>query len=155
MSNRFPLPDPDFAPTRAYFESAAAGKLSIPRCPDCMRWDWYPTGSCAACDRTPTAWIELGGDAELFSFSIVRRAFAAPFRDCVPFVAALVVPQEAPPVRIPTNIVDCDFDALVIGMPLRVVFRTLQFAGIEGQVIAPQFVPGASTRPSPGLVSGP
>ena len=155
MSNRFPLPDPDFAPTRAYFESAAAGKLSIPRCPDCMRWDWYPTGSCAACDRTPTAWIELGGDAELFSFSIVRRAFAAPFRDCVPFVAALVVPPEAPTVRIPTNIIDCDVDALEIGMPLRAVFRVLRFEGIEGQVVVPQFVSKASAIEHSQSASGP
>ena len=43
--------------------------------------------------------------------------------------------------RLATNIVDCNPEALDFDMPVRVVFRPLRFSGVEGEVMAPFFVP--------------
>ena len=141
MSLSFPFPDIEWEPTRGFWEAASREKLALPRCPSCGRWDWYPTGTCSGCEGVETAWQDLSGEAELFSWAVVERAFAAPFADRVPFVAALVLPREAPSVRIPTNLVDCDVEKLRAGLPLRAVFRALEFTGVEGHVVAPLFAP--------------
>ena len=39
----------------------------------------------------------------------------------MPYVAAIVDLEEGP--RMMTNVVDCDFDALAVGMALEVTFR--------------------------------
>ena len=141
MSPSFPLPDIDWEPTSGFWAAASREALALPRCPECGRWDWYPTGTCARCEGVETAWQDLSGEAELFSWAVVERAFAKPFADRVPFVAALVLPKEAPSVRIPTNLVDCEGVELRVGLPLRVVFRPLEFDGVEGRVVAPLFAP--------------
>ena len=43
--------------------------------------------------------------------------------------------------RIPTRIVDADPDALDFEMPVQVVFRPISFTGVDGEVVAPLFVP--------------
>lgn len=141
MSGSFPLPDVEWAPTRGFWEAAARQRLAVPRCLECGKWDWYPTGSCSLCPEVSTVWQDLSGRAELFSWAVVERPFAAPFRDRVPFIAALVLPEEAPSVRIPTNLVDCDTDELRAGISLQAIFRPLEFSGVAGQVMAPLFGP--------------
>jgi uncharacterized protein len=51
----------------------------------------------------------------------VRRNDLPPFPERVPYVAAVVDLEEGP--RMMTNVVDCEFDALQIGMPLEVLFQ--------------------------------
>lgn len=141
MSGRFPLPDPDLAATQPFFEAASRGELAICRCNACQAWNWYPRETCRGCGGSSWTWPTLSGRAELFSFAVVERAFASPFAGKVPFIAALVVPEEAPPVRIATNVVHCASEAVEIGMKLRAVFLPLRFEGVEGSVMAPFFEP--------------
>ena len=60
----------------------------------------------------------------------------AGLREAPPFVLAYVELDEGP--RMMTNIVGCDPDAVVIGMPVRAVFDAVD--GSEGTAI-PRFVP--------------
>lgn len=139
MSTRFPLPDLDFAATRPFFEAASRHELAIPRCRACGAWSWYPRATCPQCGGSAWRWPRLSGRAELYSFAVVERAFAAPFTTKVPFVAALVVPEEAPEVRIATNVVNGPIEAVEIGMKLQAVFLPLRFQGVAGSVMAPFF----------------
>ena len=52
---------------------------------------------------------------------MVRRNDLPPFPERVPYVAAVVDLEEGP--RMMTNVVDCEFDALEVGMPLEVLFQ--------------------------------
>ena len=56
-----------------------------------------------------------------------------------PFIPALVVPEEAPGVRLATRIVGSPPEQICIEMPLEVVFEQLRFAGVEASVTAPLF----------------
>jgi uncharacterized OB-fold protein len=56
----------------------------------------------------------------VYSFTVVRKGKGA-FQDAGPFVVAYVELADGP--RIMTNIVDCDIDALHIGMPVEMVFH--------------------------------
>jgi len=119
---RFDLPtiEPE---TEPFWEAARNRRLLIQRCEACERWQYYPRPFCASCWSGDVAWAEASGEATLYTFSIVRRNDLPPFDERVPYVAAVVDLAEGP--RMITEVVDCDHDAVEIGMPLDVTFRDL------------------------------
>jgi uncharacterized OB-fold protein len=137
----FPLPDLSWGPTAEFWAGAAREELRIPRCDSCARLRWYPEETCRRCEGVPLTWETLSGVGTLFSWVVVTHAFLPQFGNLTPFVPALVAVDEDPEVRIPTRMVDCQQSDLDFGMPVRVEFRPLEFAGVEGSVLAPVFRP--------------
>ena len=76
---------------------------------------------------------------------MVRHAFLRPFARKVPYVTGLVTLEEAPSVRLVTNLVDCEAEKLTVDMPVHVVFRPLVFPDTERQVVAPMFTPSSES----------
>lgn len=146
MRTEFPLPDVTWEPTREYWAGAARGELRIPRCDSCGRLVWYPHDTCRRCDGTGLTWETLSGRGTLFSWVVVTHAFLPQFADLVPFVPALVALEEDPAVRIATRMVDCEPSDLDFEMPVEVVFRPIEFTGVDGSVVAPLFVPAGRRR---------
>jgi uncharacterized OB-fold protein len=142
MRPDFPLPDTSWAPTAEFWAGAARGELRLPRCDGCARLRWYPEATCRRCHAEGSTWQTLSGRATLFSWVVVTHPFLAPFRDKTPFVPALVALEEDPAVRLATQIVDTDPDALAFEMSVQVTFRPMSFTGIDGTVVAPYFRPG-------------
>ena len=66
------------------------------------------------------------GRGTLYSFSVMRRVEK-------PYAIAYVTLEEG--VTVLTNLVDCDFDRLRIGDPVRVVFKP------KGEDTVPMFTP--------------
>ena len=83
----------------------------------------------------------------MFSWVVVTHPFLAQFRDKVPFLPALVSLDEDPAVRLATEIVGADSEELSFGLPVRVTFRPMSFAGVEGSVLAPLFTPSPPGKP--------
>jgi uncharacterized OB-fold protein len=135
----FPLPEPDHAPTRPFWEAAARGELAIPRCPACATWVWYPRDPCPACRGAAPVWTPVSGRGTLFAWTVVRHAFARPFAPLVPYATGLVALAEDPGVRLATLLVDCDPAALRADQPVRVVFRPLPYP--DSRVPAPLWTP--------------
>jgi uncharacterized OB-fold protein len=137
----FPLPDTQWEGTRGFWEAAARSQLAIPRCAACARYQWYPRERCRACGGDPLPWTEVSGRGTLFSWAVVRRALVPAFAAKVPYVSALVALAEDPAVRVVTNVVDCAPERLRAELPLRVVFRPLEFPDVSRSVLAPMFTP--------------
>ncbi len=137
----FPLPDVDWPPTAEFWAGAARGRLVLPRCDACGRFVWYPDGTCRFCGGATLTWTDVSGRGRLFSWSVVHRPFIPQLADAVPYVTALVTIDEDPAVRLVTRIVDAAPEALRIDMPVRVLFRPLEFAGVSRTVDAPVFTP--------------
>ena len=119
---RFDLPAPD-PESQPFWDATHAGTLLIRHCSDCGRFHFYPRPFCPVCWSTNVEWVEASGRATLYTWSVVRRNDLPPFNERVPYVAAVVDLDEGP--RMMTNVVDCDFDALEVGMPLEVVFQPI------------------------------
>ena len=83
----------------------------------------------------------MSGRGVLFSWAVVETPLAKPFADLVPYVSALVALDEAPEVRLVSRLVDCDPTRLCFDQPLRAIYRSLEFPGVEGRVTAPFFTP--------------
>jgi len=139
MHADFPLPDVSWPPLHPFWEGAASGRLLIPRCDGCDRFDWYPTPSCPACGERSRTWVEMSGRATLFSWTVVNHAWIPEFRTNLPFTTGLVALEEDERVRLATMIVDTDADSLVPDLPVEVTFGPLTFPPSTKRVTAPFF----------------
>lgn len=99
----------------SFAAGAAIGTLLLPECGQCGRLHWYPREICPLCGSAEVRWLEAAGTGEIYSFSIMRRANE-------PYAVAFVRLAEG--LTMLTNLVDCDFGALAVGLPVRLIFRS-------------------------------
>lgn len=130
---RFDLPSPDNE-TRPFWDAARDGRLLVKHCADCGAYSFYPRPFCPKCWSERVEWAEASGKATLYTWSVVHVNDLPPFPERVPYVAAVVELDEGP--RMMTNVVDCEFDALRVGMPVEVTFRPT-----SDEFTLPQFRP--------------
>jgi uncharacterized OB-fold protein len=122
------IPAPNSTPeTAPFWEAAAKGKLLVKACTACGRAHHYPRPNCPFCGSDRTEWKDSAGRGVIYSYSVMRRATP-------PYVLAYVTLDEGPTMM--TNLVDCDFDALRIGQPVRVVWTPT-----DGGPPVPMFTP--------------
>jgi uncharacterized OB-fold protein len=119
-----PTPTPE---TQAFWDAAAKGKLLVKHCTACGRAHHYPRPICPFCGSDRTEWKDAAGQGVIYSFSVMRRSSP-------PYVIAYVTLDEGPTIM--TGLVDCDFDALRIGQPVRVVWTPT-----DGGPPVPMFTP--------------
>jgi uncharacterized protein len=117
---RFDLPGTDPS-TQPFWDAAVEHRLLISECHDCGQRFFYPRPFCPTCWSGTVGWLEASGRARLYTWSVVYVNDLPPFHRRVPYVAAIAELEEGP--RMETNIVDCEFEALYVGMPLEVQFR--------------------------------
>jgi uncharacterized OB-fold protein len=120
--------------SRPFWDAAREGRFLLARCGACGRAHHYPRSFCPFCWSDQVTWEQASGRATLYTHSTVYMNDLAPFRDRLPYVAALVELEEGP--RIMTTIVDCATEDLRIGMPLQVAFREL-----DDDITVPVFRP--------------
>lgn len=99
--------------TERYWDAARNGKLMIMQCNGCGEAYHYPRPLCPHCFSEDTEWLETAGTGVIYSYSVMRRADP-------PFAIGYVTLDEGPTLM--TNFVDCDFEALAIGQPVRLAF---------------------------------
>jgi uncharacterized OB-fold protein len=119
---RFDLPAPDFE-TKPFWEGCKVGRFLVRHCNECGEDHFYPRPFCPKCWSDDVAWKEASGRGTLYTYSVVRQNDLPPFPERVPYVAAIVELDEGP--RVMTNLVDCELDAIRIGMPVEVDFRAI------------------------------
>ena len=109
--------------TIEFWEAAKDGRLLIKHCTDCDAYSYYPRPFCPKCWSENVEWYEASGKATLYSWSVIYSNDMPPFKDRIPYVAAHVDLAEGP--RMMTNVVECPFDELAVGMDLQVKFEPI------------------------------
>ena len=112
-----PVPTPE---TRHYWEGARAGELRLQRCRACAKAYFPPRPACPHCGTADTEVFRASGRATLYSYVIHERP-APGFEP--PYAIAVVALEEGP--RLMTSLVDVPQtpEALLLDMPLEVVFE--------------------------------
>ena len=118
--------------SRPYWDAAAEGRLLVRSCTDCGAIHHYPRPFCPECWSENVEWKEASGRATLYTWSTVFVNDMYPFRERLPYIAAVVDLEEGP--RMMTNVIDTEPDDLEIGMALEVAFRP-----VDDQITAPVF----------------
>jgi len=123
------IPAPSVNPeNKAFFDAAANGKLVLKFCNACKQYHHYPRSHCPHCFSSDTEWMDAKGSGTIYTYSVLRRGVPVPY--CIAYVTL----EEG--VSMLTNIVDCDLDAVKIGMKVRVVFKPT-----DGGAPVPMFTP--------------
>ena len=129
MSTERKIPAPAVNPEiKPYFDAAGEGRLLVKKCKTCGQYHHYPRAICPHCFSDQTEWTEAKGTGTVYTYSVLRRG--AP----VPYCIAYVTLDEG--VTMMTNIVDCDLDAVKIGMKVKVAFKPT-----DGGPSVPVFTP--------------
>jgi uncharacterized OB-fold protein len=122
---------------RHFWQGGALGELVILRCQRCGFYLHPPQPICPIDQSKDLAPEPVSGRATVASFTIDHHPWLpAP---APPYVIALVELVEQRALRLTTNLVHCDFDDVVIGMPVRVVFE--HHPDAHGDVWLPFFEP--------------
>jgi uncharacterized OB-fold protein len=106
-------PDADTAP---FWDACRRGELRLQRCAACGRFRHPPLAGCPDCGSRRAEWVALSGAATVYSFTIVRHAVLPELAAHVPYNVAVVEPDEAPGVRLITNVVDVAPEQMAIGL---------------------------------------
>jgi uncharacterized OB-fold protein len=131
-----PVPDVD---SEGFWSATAEGRLAICRCQSCGLWLQPPLERCRVCNG-PTAFEEVSGTGEVYSFIVQHQPAVAGYLDNLPYVVALVELDEQEGLRLPTRIVGIEPEAVHCGMRVRA-----QLVGLPGgEFTVPVFAPAAS-----------
>ena len=103
-----------------FWTSGADGKLRFLRCPACSYLVHPPAPVCPQCYGRGVEPAEVSGRATVHSFTVNHQPWDGAGD---PYVIGLVEIVEQPDVRLTTNIVGIEPDAVQIGMPVEVVFE--------------------------------
>ena len=125
--------------SRPFWDAAREGKLLIAHCGNCGRVHHYPRPFCPFCWSEDVTWQEASGRGTLYTFSTVYVNDLPPFKEQLPYVAAIVDLEEGP--RLMTRLIGIDpTDAsdFTIGMAV-----TVDFEAISDEVSAPVFRPAS------------
>lgn len=117
-----PLPAVD-ADGRPFWDYCRQHELRAQRCRGCGRFRWPPRGVCPRCHSWECDWQLLDGRGTVASFVVVHRAPPA-FAADVPYVIAQVdLDGTSGCVRMTSNVVDCPWEEVRVGMKVAVVFE--------------------------------
>ncbi|MBV9092223.1 MAG: OB-fold domain-containing protein [Mycobacteriaceae bacterium] len=136
-----PAPIPD-AVSEFYWRNAKDGKLTIQgfEGTDILQHPPSPVPEVpGGAEGKPIA-VEVSGRGTLFAFTILHQPFHPGFVDAMPLIIGLTELDDAPGVRILTNIVDAEPRELRCGLPMEVVFEQ------RGNFALPQFRPVREPR---------
>ena len=105
---------------RFFWTSGEDGKLRFLRCSDCRRYVHPPSPVCPYCLAGTLTPEVVSGRGTLHSFTVNEHAWI-PGSD--PYIVGLVTIAEQDDVRLTTNLVDCPFEDLRVGMAVEVTFE--------------------------------
>jgi len=108
--------------TEPFWQAAKERRLVAPRCADCGTFRLPPTPYCPSCQSKAVDWVELSGQAEIYSFAVVHGFPGYPDITLVPVVVDL---PDAPGARLISNLIDVDPAAVEIGQRLTVDFHPI------------------------------
>jgi hypothetical protein len=124
---------------RDFWTGGERGELRFWRCQDDGFYIHPPAPICPKCFGKNLATEAVSGAATLASYSINHQPWM-PGPD-LPYVVAIVEMVEQDALRLTTNLVNVDHDAIAVGMPVRVTFE--HHADPDGDIYLPLFEPAA------------
>ncbi|MGE0877778.1 MAG: Zn-ribbon domain-containing OB-fold protein [Acidimicrobiia bacterium] len=122
--------------TKPFWDAAREHRLVVLRCASCGEFRHPPRPICPYCASFDATWTDVAGTGTVFTFSVVYQPFHPSFKEVLPYVIAHVELDGTGGTRILSNIVDIDPEAVVVGLPVEVVFEDM-----SAELSVPRFRP--------------
>ena len=100
-----------------FWEGCRDGKFLLHRCNHCNSYYW-PASRCVEHGDRDMAWVDVSGNGTIYTYTVLHHALTPSMRDKVPFAVAVIQLDEGPFYH--SNIVDCGFDDVAVGMRVSV-----------------------------------
>ncbi|MGE0135930.1 MAG: Zn-ribbon domain-containing OB-fold protein [Dehalococcoidia bacterium] len=117
-----------------FWDALRDHRFLIQRCAGCDTPRFPPKPICSQCLSEASRDVEVSGAGTVYSYTVVHRGAAPVFLEEGPYVIALVDLDEG--VRVMSNLVGCDLEAVEVGMPVR-----LRFEDVTPEVTLYRFEP--------------
>jgi uncharacterized OB-fold protein len=114
------LPQPT-ADSAAFWTGGENGELLISRCHSCEQWFHPPFPACFRCRSRDVRPEPVSGRAKVAAFTVNQHQWLPGFDP--PYVVAIVELEEAPDVRLTTQVIECPPDQVHVGMDVVVEFE--------------------------------
>ena len=105
--------------TEPFWQAAKEQRLVAAKCSDCSTFRMPPTPYCPQCQSQNTEWPQLSGMATVYSFVVCDRS-PFPGVDDFIYIPIVVEFEDAPGIRLVSNLVGVLPEDVRIGMPLQV-----------------------------------
>src|SRR5580692_6752886 len=112
------------AMTQPFWDAAAEGRLTSPRCTVCGTFVLPPQPFCFVCQSQAFEWVELPGTGTIYTFTVVRHPLSPQLAAVVPYVSGVIELDgtQGAGARLMLNITGCDPETVRIGDPVRIWF---------------------------------
>jgi uncharacterized OB-fold protein len=118
-----PLPAPDLD-SQPFWEGCKAHELRAQRCSQCRQLRWPPQSFCPECYSWDFEWAKLAETGTVYSFVVVHYVAIPAFQEDVPYIVAhITVDGTEERVKLISNVIDCPWQDVRVGMPVRVAFE--------------------------------
>jgi uncharacterized OB-fold protein len=108
--------------TRPFWEACRRHELCFQRCSACGRFRHPPLPGCPHCGSTAVEWTRVAGRGRVFSYTIVHHPAVPELADRVPYNVVAVEFDDAPGVRLISNVLDAAIEEIRVGMPVELVW---------------------------------
>ncbi len=133
-----PAPNPD---TKPFWDACKDHELRAQQCAACSRFRWPPQGVCPSCYSWDFEWAKLGETGTVCSFVVVHYVSVPAFADDIPYVVAQITMDGTDnQVILTSNVIDCPWETVKVGMAVRVVYDD-----VTPEYTLPKFRPIASS----------
>lgn len=106
-----------------FWDATREQRFVLQQCEHCERFVWYPRVLCPACGSSRLHWRPATGRGRVYAVSVQYRAGTPQMNDRCPFAVALIDLDEG--VRVMSNVVDCDPEAVTVGQAVEVAWEPL------------------------------
>lgn len=122
QADAFPYPIPEYG-AEPYWEAANEGRLVMQRCRDCNKYRFQPAPYCTFCSSDACEWAPLSGRGRITTWTVVTHPVHPAAIARVPYVVVEVELAEQSGLRMISNLIDCEIDAITFDAPVKVVFE--------------------------------
>jgi uncharacterized OB-fold protein len=117
---------------KPFFDAARNHQLAVQKCANCGKLRFPAAPLCLACDSDKASWVPVSGRGQVFSFTIMHRAYHPAFK--APYTLAVIELDEG--VKMTSNLIGIEPSKVKCGMPVEVMFDKL-----NEEVTLPRFKP--------------
>jgi uncharacterized OB-fold protein len=121
MTRKLPALTADTAP---FWQCGSRGVLQIHFCNTCKRFFHPPNPVCPDCNSFDVAPRPVSGRGRVVTYTINRHAWTAELVE--PYVVAIIELAEQANLRLLSNVVGCEPEAVAIDMPVSVTFAQFE-----------------------------
>lgn len=120
-----PLPEPT-ADDAEFWEACKRREFRFQRCAACRAWRFPPMPLCRECTSPEFNWELVPGRGRVFTYTVVHHIVEPALAGRGPYNVVVVELDGVEGVRMISNLVDVEEDELEIGMPVELVWESVE-----------------------------